>query len=108
MTALAGVLSLVLAAPLGPPPVAGEELTKPPWVFIWLYPFENWWGVKSLLWIPVGIGVVLFLVPLVDRFSTNSRQRVLLVVGATVIVMAALVALGIYAWRTTPAEHLVE
>ncbi len=107
LAALAGVLSLVLAAPLGLPAVPGEEVTKPPWLFVWLYPFENWLGVKSLLWIPVILVIALLLVPLFDRFHVNSRQRVWLVATMAIVVLAALLALGIYGRVTTPAEHLV-
>jgi ubiquinol-cytochrome c reductase cytochrome b subunit len=108
LTALAGILSLALAAPLGPPAVPGEELTKPAWVFIWLYPFENWWGVESLLWIPLALMFSILLLPLFDRFRANSGRRMWLVTGIAVAVLAALVALGLYGWTTTPAEHLVE
>ncbi len=104
----AGALSLVWAAPLGPPATPGMEVTKPPWVLIWLYPFENWWGLKSLLWIPVGLIIVLLLVPALDRFHVNSRQRAWLIAGIAVVILAALLALGIYARVTAPAEHLVE
>ncbi len=107
LTVLAGALALVLAPPLGLPPVPGEEVTKPPWTFVWLYPFENWFGIKSLLWIPIGLVVALLFVPLLDRFGNNSRGRALVVLGTAVAVLAALVVLGIYGRVTTPAEHLV-
>lgn len=108
LTALAIVLALLVSPPLGPAPVPGEEVTKPPWVFIWLYPFENWWGLNALLWLPIILIVALALVPLLDRSRTNalrSRWLLLLVVG---IVFVAMIAAGIYGWATVPAEHLME
>lgn len=108
LTALAVALSLVLAPPLGPPPVPGEEVTKPPWVFIWLYPFENWWGLKALLWIPIALVVALALIPFLDRSpfkSLRERWLLLLLVAA---VFAAIVALGFYGRAITPAPHLME
>ncbi len=108
ITAIAVVLSMLRAAPLGPPPTPGIEVTKPPWVFIWLYPFENWWGLKALLWVPVGLGVTLALVPFLDRLRTNSSRRRWLALAVAIVLLAALVALGIYASVTTPAKHLME
>lgn len=108
LTALAAVLSLLWAAPLGPSPTPGMEVTKPPWVFIWLYPFENWWGLKALLWIPIVLVVSLLLAPVVDRFRANSPRRRWVVLAVVAIVLATLIALGRYAAATTPAAHLVE
>jgi len=108
MAAFIGVLSLLFGAPLGQLPVPGEEITKPPWMFVWLYPFEDWFGVKSLLWVPIVLGIGLLLVPFLDRFRTNSRRRLFLVVGITVIVLAAMLALGLYGWESTPAKHLMD
>ena len=107
LAAFTGALSLAFGAPLGQLPVPGEEITKPPWAFVWLYPFEDWFGVKSLLWIPFILGVALLLVPLFDRFRSNSRTRALLVLAAVAVVLAALVALGLYGWESTPAKHLM-
>lgn len=108
LTAVAGALSLIFAAPLGPPARPGIEVTKPPWVFIWLYPFENWWGLKALLWIPVVLVIALLAVPLIDRFKSSSLRNRWLLLGVTVAVLATMLALGIYARITVPAEHLVE
>ncbi len=108
LAAFAGILSLTLGAPLGQMPVPGEELTKPPWMFIWLYPFEDWFGVDSLLWIPMVVGVALLLVPLLDRFRTNSRRRALMLLGLVIIVLAALLAFGLYGWESTPAKHIMD
>lgn len=108
LTALAAVLSIFRAASLGPAPTPGIEVTKPAWLFIWLYPFENWWGLKSLLWIPAVLVGVLLLAPLLDRFRVNSPRRRWVVFGIAVVVLAVVVGFGIYGAVTTPAEHLVE
>lgn len=51
--ALVGVL-IVLAAlfppGLGPTPVEGIEVTRPLWMFWWLFTLENWWGLDAILW----------------------------------------------------------
>ncbi len=108
LTALAAVLSIFRAASLGPAPVPGIEVTKPAWLFIWLYPFENWWGLESLLWIPGVLIGALLAVPLLDRFRVNSTRRQWVVLGIAVIALAVVIGLGTYAAVTTPAEHLVD
>lgn len=108
LTAVAIVLALVLSPPLGPPPVPGEEVTKPPWVFIWLYPFENWWGLTALLWLPIGLVLALALVPFLDRSRTNALRNRWLLILIVVLVFAAIVAFGFYGRVITPASHLVD
>lgn len=44
---------------LGPAGVSGIEITKPPWYFLWLYPFENWLGVAALCAVPAVLTVEL-------------------------------------------------
>src|SRR3989304_10158652 len=52
--ALALLLSLLWPAPLGQPGVAGAEVTKPPWMFLWLFPAEEAWGAATLPGVPAG------------------------------------------------------
>jgi quinol-cytochrome oxidoreductase complex cytochrome b subunit len=106
LTALGSFLALVVAAPLGGVIEPGEEKTKPPWLFLPVYPFEDWIGIKALLWLPIVGVATLVVVPFIDRFGSSSvRRRWVLTLGA-VLVIAALVALGIYAQASTPAEHV--
>ncbi|MFQ5840266.1 MAG: cytochrome b N-terminal domain-containing protein [Candidatus Methylomirabilales bacterium] len=108
LTAVAIVLALLLSPPLGPPPIPGEEVTKPPWVFIWLYPFENWWGLTALLWIPIGLVLALAVIPFLDRTPFKSLRKRWLLLFLVAAVFAAIVAFGFYGRVITPAAHLVE
>ena len=101
-------LALLLSPPLGPAPVPGVEVTKPSWVFIWLYPFENWWGLTALLWIPIGLVLALALIPFLDRARTNALRNRWLLLLIVVIVFAVIVALGVYGRLTVPQAHLIE
>jgi len=68
--AFLGLLSfLAILYPVGllPGPYTGLELTKPPWVFLWLYAFENFFGLWSVLVVPTLLFAGLVLIPLVDR-----------------------------------------
>ena len=106
LTALGSLLALVIAAPLGEVIEPGEEKTKPPWMFLPLYPFEDWIGIRALLWMPIAGLIGLGAVPFVDRFGSSSLRRRWVLLVAAVVVIAALVALGIYAQTSTPAEHV--
>ncbi|MBA4180566.1 MAG: cytochrome B6 [Anaerolinea sp.] len=106
VTAVGSLLALVFGAPLGELIDPGEEKTKPLWMFLPLYPFEDWFGIKALLWLPF-VGLLgLAAIPFIDRFrSSGLRVRMpLLIAGA--VVLATLAALGIYAQASTPAEHV--
>ena len=108
MLAVATVLSLVLPAGLGDRPIPGTETTKPPWMFLPFYPFEDWFGLPALLWVPAILFGALALVPFVDRsaYRSPSRRRVFIAIGAVVAVAA--VALVIYAMVTVPQAHVQE
>ena len=106
ITALGSILALLVSAPLGQVIEPGEEKTKPLWVFLPLYPFENWFGIRALLWLPIAGLIALTAVPFIDRFGSSSLRRRWLLIGAAVLVIAFLVSVGIYAQISTPAEHV--
>lgn len=108
MLAVATILSLVWPAGLGERPIPGTETTKPPWMFLPFYPFEDWFGLAALLWVPAILFGVLALVPFVDRspYRSPSRRRVFVAIGAIVAIAAALLVL--YALVTVPQPHIQE
>lgn len=100
-------LTFIWPPGLGPQPVPGEEVTKPPWVFLPIYPFEDWFGLPALLWVPGILFGGLVLLPFIDRspFRSPRRRKIVMAIGAAVVV--ALVALGVLAAITTPQPHLM-
>ena len=108
MLAAATVLTLVWPAGLGDRPIPGTETTKPPWMFLPFYPFEDWFGLPALLWVPAILFGALALVPFIDRspYRSPARRRLVLSIGALVTVAA--VALVIYAFVTVPQAHVQE
>ena len=106
LTALGSVLALLISAPLGELIDPGEEKTKPLWMFLPLYPFEEWIGIKALLWLPIGGLTALALVPAFDRFKSSSLRHRWLLLALGAVVVIALVVLAIYAQLSTPAEHI--
>lgn len=106
LTAVGSLLALIISAPLGEVIDPGEENTKPLWMFLPMYPFEDWFGIKALLWLPI-VGIAgLAAVPFIDRFGSSSLRRRWLLIAAGAVVIAALVSLAIYAQVSTPAEHV--
>ena len=104
--AAATILAIVFPAGLGSRPIPGTETTKPPWMFLPFYPFEDWFGLSALLWVPAILFGALILLPFIDRspYRSPRRRRVVLAVGA--IVAVALVALVVFAVLTPTASHL--
>lgn len=89
---LAGVmlLALILPAPLGQPGVPGAEVTKPWWMFVWLFPAEARMGALALIVVPAILGTLLVLVPILDRSSYLSplkRKGILIVAGIILLIM---------------------
>lgn len=102
------LLALVWPAGLGPRPVPGVEETKPPWMFLPIYPFEDWFGLGALLWVPAILFVAFALVPFVDRSPYRSVRRRRVVVAIGLVIAVVLVGLALYAWLTVPQAHVQE
>ncbi len=100
------VLGVLLPPAVGPAPVEGIEVTKPPWPFLPLFAFENWVGVPGLFWASVGVFISLLLIPFVDRSpeAPPAARRARLASGF--ILLLALVGLGLLAWLTPGAVHV--
>jgi ubiquinol-cytochrome c reductase cytochrome b subunit len=99
------LLSGLAPAALGPQGVEGIEITKPPWYFLWLYPWEDWIGLKALYILPAIVAVGLLAIPFLDRSRERDprRRRAWIVFGA--VVFLAWVGLTIYGAITVPVSH---
>src|SRR3990172_6336474 len=104
--ALALLFSLVFPAPIGQPGVAGAEVTKPGWMFLWLFPAEEAWGARALVIVPVLLGLLLALVPILDRspYLSPRRRKALIVVAGVLLI--AIVASGVTAALQPVEAHL--
>ena len=101
-----GVLALLFPPVVGPTPVEGIEVTKPLWIYWWMYTLEDWFGLPAILW---GSGILfglLMLVPFVDRSPNRywRDRKIALVLGA--LLLAALVILSLLMLGTTPESHM--
>ncbi len=99
-------LALFLPAPIGQHGMPGAEVTKPWWMFVWLFPVEAALGARALIIAPVILGSLLLLVPILDRspyLSPLKRKGILIV--ATVILLVMIIG-GTLAVLQPVAEHL--
>lgn len=105
---LAGILALIWPAPLGQVGVPGAEVTKPPWMFLPFYPLEDIFGIRGLLGGSILLFTLLALIPFVDLNPWLSPGKRRWIVIAGIILLAALIIAGGYAWLSRPAPHLME
>lgn len=103
---LAGALAVFIPQAIGPVPDPAMEVTKPPFVFFWLYPFENWFGLNGILYSAIGLFGLLTVLPFIDRTPLRAlRQRkVALVIG--VVLLVAVLAASILTAVQPVARHL--
>lgn len=99
-------LSVVLPPVVGPAPVEGIEVTKPPWPFLSLFAVENWVGIPGLFWASVVLFGLLLLVPFIDRSAVMLPGKRLRVIALGLAIVLVLVALGILAWVTPAVQHV--
>ena len=91
---------------VGPTPVEGIEVTKPPWMFWWLFTLENWIGLKGILFGSGALFGLLFAVPFIDRNPERWWRRRPVAMAIALVVLAAIVVLTALMAATTPAQHL--
>jgi ubiquinol-cytochrome c reductase cytochrome b subunit len=108
LLSLAGILAVLVPPAIGGVADPSKELTKPPFMFYWLYVFEGPFGVKGILYAAVGFFGLLILVPFVDRSPWRSARRRRLILAAGVLIVLAMIALSLYVWQTPTEEHLEE
>ena len=101
-----GALAVLLPPGVGPTPVEGIEVTRPMWMFWWVFSLENLFGLKAIL---VGSGALFGLlaaVPFIDRNPNRWWRRRPVAMVALALVITALVVLTILTGVTPPATHI--
>lgn len=106
LLSLVTLLALLLPAPIGQHGMPGAEVTKPWWMFVWLFPAEAALGAKALVIAPAILGLLLVLVPMLDRspyLSPLKRRWILIVAGILLLIM---IVSGIVAALQPVTGHL--
>ena len=101
-----GILAVLFPPTLGAPPVAGLEITKPPWNFWWMFTLENWYGLPWILYGELGFFGILMALPFVDRNPKRHwrRRPVAMVFG--VLFVLTIIVLTILMGVTPAKQHL--
>jgi ubiquinol-cytochrome c reductase cytochrome b subunit len=93
-------------AELYPGPYTSIEMTKPPWIFLVTYQFENWFGVKYLSVVPMLMIVGLILLPFIDSKKDDYSKTRKIVVWSFIIIMAIFITMIINIAMSPPVKHL--
>lgn len=100
------VLSIISPPPIGPEPIEGIEVTKPPWMFLALYSIENILGLSSLFYVSILFFALLAVVPFVDMRPERYPRKRKLMIAALIIVMVIFISLILMAAFTAPKAHI--
>ena len=100
------VLAVLFPPPVGPTPVAGIEVTKPLWIFWWMFTLENYQGLVGILWGGGVLFALLAAVPFIDRNPAWSWRARPIAMTLGALVLIAIIVLTLMMLVTTPAAHL--
>src|SRR6266508_347253 len=103
-----GVVAVIFPPGVGPTPVEGIEVTRPPWLYWWMFTLENWLGLSGILWGAVTLFALLVAVPFIDRNPRRYWRQRPIAVSIGVLVVLALIVLTVLEAVTTPGQHLTE
>lgn len=106
LTGVLGILAVLLPAPIGSSPVAGIEVSKPPWMFWWPFTLENWFGLPAILWGEVAFFVVLAILPFVDRSPKRWWRERPVAMSIAALLFVVLVVLTVLMAITPAKQHL--
>ena len=106
LVGMLGVLAVLFPPSIGPTPVEGIEVTKPPWQFWWMFTLENWFGLRAIVWSGAVLFALLVLLPLVDRGRSRAWRQRPIVIAITALAVLTMVILSVLAVLTTAQEHL--
>ncbi|MGW5723389.1 cytochrome b [Amycolatopsis sp. NPDC003865] len=99
------VLSVLIPPVVGPTPVEGIEITRPLWMFWWFFPIEQWFGVAAIGFVILGVFLLLFAVPFLDRSPKRRWRERPIAVTVMVVILLALVAVSVNVWIFNPKGH---
>lgn len=99
------VLAFFVGAPLGGPPVSEHSPLKPPWPFLWMYGFENRWGIIATVYASTALFGILAGIPLLDRKQDRRfrARKPILALGTGLA--ATLLGLTLHGYITPAQTH---
>ena len=103
---LLGTLAVLAPPEVGPSPVAGIEVTRPPWSFWWLFTLEDWVGLPGILYGELGFFALLVILPFIDRNPNRYWRRRPVAMTVALAVVLVVVALTLLLTVTPAKQHL--
>ncbi len=103
---LLGILAVLAPPEVGPSPVAGIEVTRPPWSFWWLFTLEDWVGLPGILYGELGFFALLLILPFIDRNPNRYWRRRPVAMTVALAVVLVVVALTLLLTVTPAKQHL--
>lgn len=100
------ILALLWPRGVGPTPIEGIEVTRPPWMFWWLFTLENWLGLDGIVWGSGVLFALLLSVPFIDRGPERWWRRRPIAMAAAALVIGTIVVLTVLMAATTQVQHL--
>ena len=101
-----GILAVLAPPEVGPPPVAGIEVTRPPWNFWWLFTLEDWVGLPGILYGELAFFGLLVILPFIDRNPNRYWRRRPVAMTVALAVVVVMVALTVLLGVTPTKQHL--
>lgn len=98
--------AVVFPPGVGPTPVEGIEVTRPPWMYWWMFTLENWLGLTGILWGSGVLFAILVAVPFIDRRTERRWRKRPVAIAVGVLVVVAIIVLSVLEAVTSPAQHL--
>jgi hypothetical protein len=86
------LLAVLFSPGIGPTPVEGIEVTRPPWLYWSMFTLKNSLGLSGILWGAGVLSALLVAVPLIDRRPERRWRRRPTAMALGILVVAALVA----------------
>ena len=106
LTGIIGIIAVIWPPPVGPRPVAGLEVTRPPWNFWWMFTLENWIGLPGILYGGGALFALLVALPFVDRNPHRYWRRRPVAMALGLLVVLILATLTVLMTFTAPKTHL--
>jgi quinol-cytochrome oxidoreductase complex cytochrome b subunit len=101
-----GLLAVLFPPEIGQAPVTGIEVTKPPWVFWWMFTLENWIGLPGIVYGSAALFVLLIIVPFADRNPARHWRKRPVAMTLAALVLVTIATLTILMAFTTTKTHL--
>lgn len=101
-----GILAVLLPPSVGPQPVAGIEVTQPPWNFWWTFTLENWIGLPGILYGEIAFFAILIALPFIDRNPNRYWRKRPVAMAFGVAFVLVMIVLTILMAVTPVTQHL--